>query len=218
MEGWPEYSVSLPILYKFSTCFPLVKPLEPAYALPMALLIFALVWALSCVAVGGVLRGLHRRTFRMDGAHREAMSGIRRVLLDLERHSSALPAEFSEHMAEVLEAIKADDDRDLPEWRAGLERKMDLLTLAVSEGIERVDRAERRIRTAVAGATKKLREAGFEDVAVEAEAAGLRVIDGGGGDEGGVPPVSEDVGGADEPSSVPGVSRNQLLRARGINV
>jgi len=80
-----------------------------------------------------------------------------------------------------------------------LDRRMVELTLATSEGIERVERAERRIRATVARARKELAAEGFESPALEAEAAELRLVDGNGSEELGVQPLREDV----EPSGPP---------------
>lgn len=90
------------------------------------------------------------------------------------------------------------------------------LLFAVEEGIQRTDRAERRIRTTIRSAQKKLAESGLADDAVDAEAVGLRILDEEGEQERGVPPVREsvdDVG--DQASSIPGVSLDTLRRARG---
>jgi len=87
---------------------------------------------------------------------------------------------------------------------------------AVDEGIQRTERAERRIRTTIRSAKKKLAESGLADDAVDAEAEGLRLVDGEREPEGGVPPVRESVeGAADEASSIPGVTQDTLRRVRG---
>jgi len=90
------------------------------------------------------------------------------------------------------------------------------IVIAVSEGIERTDRAERRIKATVQRARKQLETLGYVDDAVEAEAVELRLLDGEGSRSGEVPPVST---GVDEPSpessSVRGVPLETLKRARG---
>jgi len=87
---------------------------------------------------------------------------------------------------------------------------------AVSEGIERTDRAERRIHATIKRARKELAARGLEDPGVEAEAYELRAVDGGGGGEGELPAVPEDVGeNQDEPSSIAGVPASKLRRIRG---
>lgn len=98
-----------------------------------------------------------------------------------------------------------------------LERLIGDQTIAIAEGIERVDRAERRIKATVQSARRKLAESGHVDDRVEAEAAQLHLEHGGGGLGNGVPPLSDDVEDpGDQGSSVPGVSIAQLQRARGL--
>ena len=88
------------------------------------------------------------------------------------------------------------------------------LTFAVSEGIERTDRAERRIRNAIQRARKELASRGFDDPGLEAEAHELRIVDGDGGKDGGLPAVSEEVAAVGgEASSIKGVSA-EILRKR----
>ena len=90
------------------------------------------------------------------------------------------------------------------------------LTFAVSEGIERTDRAERRVRGVIQRARKELGARGYEDPGLEAEAYELRAVDGDGGKDGGVPPVPEEVAevGA-EASSIKGVSAEMLRKRWG---
>lgn len=183
----------------------------------MVYLILALVWASSAVLCWIGLRANSRRVRRLGEASREAMASLSAIVRQLEDRESEVERRRQAHVAEVAEVLATASIDPLPEWRDALERKMDLLTLAVAEGIERVDRAERRIRTAVAGAKKKLREAGFEDAAVEAEAQELRIVDGSGSEDGEVPALRSVVEEPEEEaSSVSGVTRAQLLKARGI--
>lgn len=87
---------------------------------------------------------------------------------------------------------------------------------AVAEGIERTERAERRIQQTVKRARKELKEAGLEDPGLEAEHDQLRHTDGGRSLEDGVRPVrSGVVAPEEEASSVKGVSVGVLQRARG---
>lgn len=89
------------------------------------------------------------------------------------------------------------------------------LTIAVSEGIERVDRAERRIGATVQRARKELKKLGLEDPGLEAEAHELRVLDGEGSGDGGVPELPEGVEPPVEaPSSIRGVPAAKLARVR----
>jgi hypothetical protein len=90
--------------------------------------------------------------------------------------------------------------------------ELERLKAAVAEGIAHVERTESRIAGVVGRAQKELRRFGIRHPGVEAEAEQLQLVDGAGGDGRGVPAVSEDM--ANAPSSVPGVSRAQLMKAR----
>lgn len=97
----------------------------------------------------------------------------------------------------------------LPSWRKEI-------LLAVSEGIERTDRAERRVQAVVKSARKQLADLGIEHVGIEAEAEGLRPVDGDESEEEELRLMPDDVADpGDQPSSIPGVSLSQLRRARG---
>ena len=97
-----------------------------------------------------------------------------------------------------------------------LEKRLKDTNVAVSEGIERTERTERRIASTVARARKELRESGYDHPGVEAEDHELRKVDGGGGENGGVQPVSRAVeADANEPSSIRGVPASTLRRVRG---
>jgi len=87
---------------------------------------------------------------------------------------------------------------------------------AVSEGIERTDRAERRIHATIKRARKELKARGLEDPGLEAEGYELRLVDGERGADGEVPAVPESVEPAsEEASSIKGVSAQTLARVRG---
>jgi len=103
-----------------------------------------------------------------------------------------------------------------------LDRRMVQITLATAEGIERVDRAERRIRSTVKRARKELADNGFESAGLEAENAEIRLLDDLGSGEGGVPPLRLDVGEADaefgeaqhaQPKGIPGHFSQEVLKA-----
>jgi len=64
------------------------------------------------------------------------------------------------------------------QWRAEVEAELERMKLAIAEGIERVDRAEKRIRKSVTGARKLVRENGLEHSGLEAEYDELRLDDG----------------------------------------
>jgi len=97
-------------------------------------------------------------------------------------------------------------------------RRLKDMTLAIGEGIERTERAERRVRATVQRARKELAGHGFSDPAVEAEAAELHLVDGdggGGGEVQGVPPGLEST----EPSDEERLRNERLtanLRLRGL--
>lgn len=94
-----------------------------------------------------------------------------------------------------------------------LEERIDTLRLAVAEGIQHVERSENRIKATVRRAREKFAEEGFESPGLDAEAAELRLIDGGGGEEGELPAVRQSV--ESPQSSIPGVTPEQLRSARG---
>lgn len=86
---------------------------------------------------------------------------------------------------------------------------------AVAHGIEDIERVDNRIKATIRRTTKQLEEAGIESPALEAEARSFRVIDGGGGDDLELPPVPEEL--EDAPSSIPGVSAQDLAKVRGFH-
>ena len=99
--------------------------------------------------------------------------------------------------------------------RAQLDQIQDQ-TLAIAEGIERVARAENRVTEAVRRAKRRADAAGYVDPGIEAEVAELQRLDDDGGATGSVPVLHQDLAGDDgNPSSVRGVTVEQLQRARG---
>ena len=110
--------------------------------------------------------------------------------------------------------------RDASELSAAIEEiegwRKDII-LAVSDGIERTDRAERRIKATVARARRQLAALGYEDPGLEAEATELHLLDGEAIVKGGVSPVPAQVEEtASAPSSVRGVPAETMRRARGL--
>jgi len=94
---------------------------------------------------------------------------------------------------------------------------VDDLKLAVAEGIERVDRAERRIKGTVKRARNKLKEHGVVDEGLEAEESQLREDDGIGSDTAGLQPMRPQmVDSNPQASSIRGVTADALKRVRGI--
>jgi len=98
---------------------------------------------------------------------------------------------------------------DLAQAIAANAAQIDQLRLAVSDGIERTDRAEKRIQKTVASARRLVSENGLEHAGIEAEAAEILARDDGPSEVVPVHEVSADVV-PDGPSGVPGLSRAQL--------
>jgi len=94
-----------------------------------------------------------------------------------------------------------------------MEMKLRDLTTALSDGVQRVQRSENRVRHIVAGARKELRDAGFEHAGVEAESGELREIDGSERPTDELPEVPTGVAEAQH-SVIPGVTVRQLQIAR----
>ena len=108
-----------------------------------------------------------------------------------------------------LDALQADLER--------LTTRMKELTHATAEGIERVERSERRVQNTIQRSRKELAQFGYESAGLEAEAAELRLVDGGGGEESQLPTVRPEVAEpAEESSSLPGVTLAQLRQIRGL--
>ena len=117
---------------------------------------------------------------------------------------------------EDIEAIH-EIEANYGQWRDrldGFDDRIKELVHAVAEGIERTARAERRVKSVVRRARKELAESGLQDPALEAEDTELRLLDGAGGDSGGVPPMLDAVEAAPQASSIPGVTLEALRRAR----
>ena len=126
-----------------------------------------------------------------------------------EQISSAKPATVQVDLHERNPAPVMEDPRI-----EGLEAKIDNLTLAVAEGIQRVHRSENRVRAVIASARRELADQGFEHAGVEAEARELRELDGKPSDDEPVPAVPDDVGnGTQAPSAIPGVTVGELAAA-----
>lgn len=97
---------------------------------------------------------------------------------------------------------------------AVIERRLEELTVALDQGILRVQRSENRVRAIVQGARKELAEDGFKHPGLEAEASQLRDVDGEGVDADQLPLVPDEVAEPpNTPSSIPGVTAEQLARA-----
>jgi len=109
-----------------------------------------------------------------------------------------------------------DELRALADDVARLENGFKDVLQAVAEGIERTERAERRIQQTVRRARKELKESGLEDPGVEAEHDQLRTGDGDRSERDGLRVLPASVEPPpEEASSIKGVSVAVLQRARG---
>ena len=172
---------------------------------------------------------MHRRFRDLFGTNRATLAALAEIRDRVERLETApvpdLPPQLEATLAQLSKRDgELHDDivaRDL-DWLALSDHMDDVdgwrkeIVIAVSEGIERTDRAERRIKASVQRAQKKLESLGYVDDGIEAEVAELRLIDGDRSEKGGVPTVSTPVENvAPEGSSVRGVPLETLKRARG---
>ena len=125
---------------------------------------------------------------------------------------------LSRRDGDLLDALDTyvSDLNELSEQVDGVEAWRKEIVIAVSEGIERTERAERRIKATVQRARKQLAALGYVDDPLEAEAVELRLIDGERSTKSEVPSLPAPVENATpEGSSVRGVSAETLRRARG---
>lgn len=106
------------------------------------------------------------------------------------------------------------NDSEIRGHLARIDSQMADLLQAVAQGIQHVERSERRVKSTLQRTRQKLRENGMEDAAVEAEFSELRDVDGGGSEPEPMPAVSTEMGNGAY-SSVEGVTSEQLMRARG---
>jgi len=139
----------------------------------------------------------------IDGV--EALRGILATMRALEEILARFEAR------ESAQPLEADDIRLI-----GLGVRIDDLTLAVSEGVNNVQRSERRVRAVVTSARRQLAEAGYEHAGVEAETGELRSLDAESGNGEPVPAVPEGVDDAtgDRASVIPGITVRQMQVAR----
>lgn len=132
-----------------------------------------------------------------------------------------------EHRLNVLEDHRDLHDRNIESAAADIRMLIDSAhdlenanarcKLAIDEGILKTNRAERRVRTAVSRARKELAALGLEDPSLEAEASELRETDDDGSEESGVRLLPAEVGeDLETPSTIKGVSVEQIKRARGL--
>ncbi len=157
---------------------------------------------------------------RRHTATQEALRGVLSRLYDLE--SAPSPGLDLDPIHHELTSIRTELSSDnasiteLVDTVTGLTVQAKEFVIALAEGIERTDRAERRIKATVARARKELKARGYEDPGLDSEAYELRDADGDGGEIDGVLPLRAGVEEpAQEASSISGVSLETLRRVRG---
>jgi len=163
------------------------------------------------------------------GSKQATLDAIERIQRRLERVESLPVPDLPPETVSRITALSRRDGElqsDVDDWGRELTELMEKvdefdhfrkeIVIAVSEGIERTDRAERRIKATVARARGQLAKLGYDDPGLEAEATELRLIDGDGSEKSGVPPLPAPVAPVESgPSSVRGVPAETLKRARG---
>jgi len=149
---------------------------------------------------------------------------LHEILERLDRlETDPIPPKMPEAMQQIIVGLGSDWQKtskqitDLLEDVDALAQAHKDIVIAVAEGIERVDRSERRIQGTIKRAQKKLADHGFVDEGLDAEVDQLQLIDGDRGKEPGVQPVRDEVASVKEtPSSIEGVTLEQLRKARGL--
>jgi len=149
-------------------------------------------------------------------AHAELLDAVRGCL-----EASALgrpDAATYQYFTKELDAVR-DDLTAARSNITDLRQELGRLTIAVGHGIEHEDRREKRIEATVRRARKQLAELDIQDAGLEAEFDGLSVVDGGGSGGGELPTLPEAVaeGASLAPSSIKGVTQEELARARGFS-
>lgn len=172
---------------------------------------------------------MFKRFRDLFGSQKATFDDLDRIRARVECLETTPPPDLPLALESRLEALSHRDGElqaDIDQRAAGIESLADHidgfdewrkdLVIAVSEGIERTDRAERRIQATVSRARRQLAKLGYEDPGLESEAVELQLVDGERSEKGELPavptPVAEDVS---KPSSVRGVSIETMRRARG---
>ena len=110
----------------------------------------------------------------------------------LEKVEGSISSGVTGSLQAALKALEASQ-HGLHDRNIDMVERIDRLTLALAEGIEKVERKERRIDAVIGRARKELKDNGLESPALEAEVHELRLLDGTGSKENGLPPVREEV-------------------------
>lgn len=130
--------------------------------------LFAFLVALVALGVSGGTMALTRAARDRAQTAVELPEGLARRVGELELLLEDYKAhrDFFEKALEELATAVDENSSELQDH-----------TKAIAEGIEHVDRSERRVRAAVRRAEKRLEEAGYVDPALEGEVEGLRRLD-----------------------------------------
>lgn len=139
-----------------------------------------------------------------------ALAGVFEVYRRIEdlrdRYETPVPIAYDDQAVRRAIDVLTENHETLDDALRALAEDIRDQTLAIAEGIERTDRAERRVKAVVTRAKRKLADDGFLDEALDAEAASLRRDDEASGGANGVPPMQQNVGGNPAPdmSAFPG--------------
>jgi len=134
----------------------------------------------------------------------------------LDKVEASIRSDGTASLQAALDLLETSQ-HNLQDQTSDLVERIGRLTLGVAEGIEKVERKERRIDAVIGRARKELKGHGLESPALDSENHELRLIDGAGSEEQGMPTVPKEVAEpAEQASSVRGVSLATLQRARGI--
>lgn len=139
---------------------------------------------------------------------------------------------FNKRLTERVGALEKDLERirgDLQRLETAIQQPIELdsvtreleamderlqdMTLAIAEGIERVDRSERRVRQVVSRAKKQLDEFGIDDPGLTAEAEQLRLDYGGRGEQPGMQQLPAPVAHRVDVTGIPGAWSEQDVQA-----
>lgn len=177
------------------------------------------LWGWTCIPQGPKFRAMWTpwpKKFELVETRRDIIGRLDRLesvptpTVDPE----VVAAAVAEHL-ERIDALAVVVD-ELASQGSELDDRVREYVIALAEGIERVDRSERRVKATVARARKELEASGVIDPGVEAEAEQLRLVDAAGGSDRGMYAVPAEVEvPAEAPSSIPGVSAAQLRSMRG---
>lgn len=145
---------------------------------------------------------------RSDRSKTAPDTGLARELEELQAQVRRIRSRLDELEETASSDLESMDDR------------LKVLTIAIEEGIERVDRSERRVRAVVQRAQRRFADEGYVDAGIEAEAAHLQHLDEGERGAEGMQTVHEGLderGPAFDPTGIPGTVTPDILEATRLN-